>query len=103
VYIWVEWKCLRCNTLHRTRFEIVVAAGSSFKLNTRDAWIHDEIRIQDIAIRKIRRTRRRYQGSKIYVEPYTPIQKIRNALTTYMMHYYSVQPDTLKMEVCKNG
>jgi len=101
MYVWVEWICRRCGGLHRARFKVLVGMRQPPLL--RDAWIDDEIVIEDMALRsKIRKkvVKRSIIGSRIRVENYTQIQKILRVLAKYMDLYYSIQPDTLKMEVC---
>lgn len=100
MYVWVEWICRRCGGLHRARFKVIV--GSKQPPILRDIWMQDEIVIEDVALRsKIRRTVKKGTiGSRIRVQNYTQIQKILRVLSKYMHLYYSIQPDTLKMEVC---
>jgi hypothetical protein len=108
--VWVEWLCSRCNELHRACFEVVVTdrlymTRNRYRAKTSQTWGHDEIFIEDVALREKIRKRvglrgKAWKGSRIIVEYYTSVQKILSVLDKYMNEFYSIQPNTLKMEVC---
>ena len=103
MFVWVEWKCFRCGGLHRARFQVMIQNLTKVTARMRNSWIHDEIRIEDVALRISARRKRlgkTYRGSRIHIANFTSIRKILNTLSKYMMEYYSIQPNTLKMEVC---
>jgi len=68
----------------------------------RPTWKQDGIRISDIAfnLKNKPSKKRKGEGSVIYVNYDTPIWQLKATLTAYLTQFYSIQPDTLKVEVC---
>lgn len=100
-FIWAEWICQRCDQIHRCRFDVQVKDRLVYQLS-REAILINGIRISDIAFNlKAKPTKKRHaEGSAIYVDWDTTIEQIFLALRLYMKDYYSIAPNSLKLEVC---
>ena len=102
-FVWCEWLCGQCGELHRARFDLIVGLEAAYQLKGR-IFEREGIYIEDVAFslkEQPSKKQRKGHGSRIYVKWNTHIDKIFCALREYMPKFYSIKPNTLKMEICR--
>jgi len=98
-YVWAEWMCLRCEALHRMKFQIRIGFSNAKKvkgiLPFKGLYIEDHV-----AIPKGTKSATRH-GSRIYVKMSTTTQEIIEAIREFMQAHYAIREDSLTLEICR--
>jgi hypothetical protein len=102
--IYVEWICQKCKRIHRVIFDVIADLCAQHRIE-RPLYTKDEISIDDPAFNRIKYGKRSTKvlakiNYAIYVSSLTPISKIISTLREYANEFYTMEKNTLKVDIC---